>query len=72
MSWQAQYQALFPDVTVGEGTNIGNFVLIRGGTRLVARIVRVGREMGCEAASPDEARAIIGLPDRVPGSAVGS
>jgi 3-keto-5-aminohexanoate cleavage enzyme len=32
--------------------------------RLVERVVRLARELGREPASPDEARAIIGLPDR--------
>jgi acetyltransferase-like isoleucine patch superfamily enzyme len=34
MSWQAQYQALFPGVEIGDRTRIGSFVLIREGTRI--------------------------------------
>ena len=31
---QGQYCVVFPDVTVGEGTRLGNFVLIRSNTRI--------------------------------------
>jgi UDP-3-O-[3-hydroxymyristoyl] glucosamine N-acyltransferase len=31
---QGQYCVIFPDVTIGEGTRLGNFVLIRSNTRI--------------------------------------
>jgi 3-keto-5-aminohexanoate cleavage enzyme len=37
-------------------------VLAKNNAQLVARIVRITRELGFEIASPNEAREILGLP----------
>lgn len=34
MQPQGQYCVIFPDVTIGEGTRLGNFVMIRSQTRI--------------------------------------
>jgi 3-keto-5-aminohexanoate cleavage enzyme len=39
--------------------------LARSNAQLVARVVRIGREMGREAASPAETRTILGIPPRM-------
>ena len=36
--------------------------LAQGNAQLVARAVRIGRELGCEIATPSEARAMLGIP----------
>jgi uncharacterized protein (DUF849 family) len=36
-------------------------VLVKSNAELVEKIVRIMRELGLEPASPDEARAILGL-----------
>ena len=51
---------------------IGNFlgyyqeegVLAENNAQFVARMARIGRELGREAATPEEARRILGLPAR--------
>jgi 3-keto-5-aminohexanoate cleavage enzyme len=37
-------------------------VLAENNAQLVARAVRMGREFGCEIATPDEARELLGIP----------
>ena len=51
------------DVRVGMEDNIylAKGVLAKGNGELVAKVVRIARELGKEIATPDEARAILGL-----------
>ncbi len=39
-------------------------VLAESNAQLVERIVRLAREIGREVATPDEARALLGIPQR--------
>jgi len=40
----------------------GKGLLVQSNAQLVARAVRVARELGLETASPDETREILGVP----------
>ena len=55
-----------PAVRVGleDGVSYAPGVLARSNAELVARAVRLGRECGREPATPNEARAILGLINR--------
>jgi 3-keto-5-aminohexanoate cleavage enzyme len=37
-------------------------ILAENNAQLVARAARIGRELGCEIATPDEARQMLGIP----------
>jgi len=52
------------NVRVGFEDNIyyGKGELAESNAQLVARIVRIGRELGCQIATPSEARDILGIP----------